>query len=259
VVDTTTNQTIFFILLAVADVSTGPKQDDKPRREPKKPQPKPEGEPPSGWPSWAKAIVSVIVVWHLLVVFLSALAKTPTSPLMMNIANSAIMRWYSEPLYLNHGYSFFAPEPGPGHVIEYTLYDKANNQIETFRYPSKREQWPRLYYHRFMMLADQIDAFPDEQLRTLRAEGILARFAFQVLREHPTAERVTARRLTHFLTTREDFLNGKSFDDPDRWQVDFTASVTRDELQQAEAKRAEALPTEPEPTTPPETITPGRT
>ncbi len=171
------------------------------------------------------------------------------------MAQNPVVRAYTDPLYLNHGYSFFAPEPGPGHVIEYTLFDSTGNQLATSRFPSKREQWPRLNYHRYMMLADQLDAFPNDDLREQRAKYMLTNYALQILREHPNADRVTARRLVHFMPTRTDFLNGTPLDDPKLWQEELSVSQSRVDLAAVEA-RSQQPPTV-EPDSPPELITPG--
>jgi hypothetical protein len=60
---------------------------------------------------------------------------------------------YIEFAYLNHGYFFFAPEPGPSHLMQCDLtFD--DGSISHIRYPDKQAQWPRLLYHRHFMLAE---------------------------------------------------------------------------------------------------------
>ncbi len=238
-------------------MSTGRKQTDSTPQNPTSKsaaKPKPASEI-VGWPAWARGLVSLLLVWHLAAIFLAPFSQPPTSRLVAFLAQNPVVRAYTDPLYLNHGYSFFAPEPGPGHVIEYTLFDSTGNQLETSRFPSKREQWPRLNYHRFMMLADQLDAFPSEELREPRAKYMLTNYALQILREHPTADRAIARRLVHFMPTRADFLNGVALDDPKLWSEEYSVTQTRADLVQAEA-RSKQLPrsdSDPEP----ELITPG--
>lgn len=66
-------------------------------------------------------------------------------------------RWalapYIELAYLNHGYFFFAPEPGPSHLMECLLEMPDASQV-SITFPDKRKQWPRLLYHRHFMLAE---------------------------------------------------------------------------------------------------------
>jgi hypothetical protein len=61
---------------------------------------------------------------------------------------------YLNLLYLNHGYEFFAPDPAGTHVIDYQV-TPPDGQLRKGRFPSHDEQWPRLLYHRHMMLAEQ--------------------------------------------------------------------------------------------------------
>ena len=62
---------------------------------------------------------------------------------------------YLNLLYLNHGYEFFAPDPPPGtHLVDYQV-TQADGNVVKGRFPSLDEQWPRLRYHRHMMLTEQ--------------------------------------------------------------------------------------------------------
>ena len=67
---------------------------------------------------------------------------------------------YSQCLYINHGYFFFAPNPGPGHLIQcsFSSTPGAKTQIENPKQklllPDRNEHWPRLLYHRYFMLAE---------------------------------------------------------------------------------------------------------
>jgi hypothetical protein len=60
---------------------------------------------------------------------------------------------YIEFVYLNHGYFFFAPEPGPSHLMECELRF-GENELGRLRFPDKQAQRPRLLYHRHFMLAE---------------------------------------------------------------------------------------------------------
>ncbi|MEM8946356.1 MAG: hypothetical protein AAGD11_14385 [Planctomycetota bacterium] len=61
---------------------------------------------------------------------------------------------YLNLLYLNHGYEFFAPDPAGTHVIDYQVTRAAGEPV-TGRLPSHDQHWPRLLYHRHMMLSEQ--------------------------------------------------------------------------------------------------------
>ncbi len=102
-----------------------------------------------------KILISIVVVVHLLAVVAEPMrffsrSSRGTSPLVDPI------RWslapYVEFSYLNHGYFFFAPEPGPSHLIECRL--KFGDEEGRLRFPDRKAQWPRLLYHRHFMLAE---------------------------------------------------------------------------------------------------------
>ncbi len=71
---------------------------------------------------------------------------------------------YLNLLYLNHGYEFFAPDPAGTHVIDYQV-TQADGKVVEGRLPSVDAQWPRLFYHRHMMLAEQTQLMEQSALQ----------------------------------------------------------------------------------------------
>ncbi|NOZ40173.1 MAG: hypothetical protein GXP24_08105 [Planctomycetes bacterium] len=71
---------------------------------------------------------------------------------------------YLNLLYLNHGYEFFAPDPAGTHVIDYQV-TQADGKVIEGRLPSLDEHWPRLLYHRHMMLAEQTQLMEQSALQ----------------------------------------------------------------------------------------------
>jgi hypothetical protein len=69
-----------------------------------------------------------------------------TAPELTLFGNA--IRPYSQWLYMDHGYFFFAPNPGPGHLVQYQVGS------ETRTFPDKAKHWPRLLYHRHFMLSE---------------------------------------------------------------------------------------------------------
>lgn len=73
---------------------------------------------------------------------------------------------YGQFLYLDRGYAFFAPDPGPSHLLRVELKAKQDGNdsaakieerttsTEIRTYPDLNQQWPRLLYHRHFMLAE---------------------------------------------------------------------------------------------------------
>jgi hypothetical protein len=66
---------------------------------------------------------------------------------------------YVEWMYLDHGYFFFAPNPGPSHLVAIQQKnDEANSprrlKSDARFFPDRKSQWPRLLYHRYFMLSE---------------------------------------------------------------------------------------------------------
>lgn len=76
---------------------------------------------------------------------------------------------YVEWLYLDHGYFFFAPNPGPNHLVGARILPPTDpiraepllsgvpvdlsRDVDAY-FPDRRAQWPRLLYHRYFMLSE---------------------------------------------------------------------------------------------------------
>ena len=166
---------------------------------------KPAAKPAAGGTGWsygARLLTSLVVVWHLFAVFISPFAAfndPRVSPLLFNIASSPAVRWYSEPMYVAGGYQFFSPDPPrSGRLIRYSVTDDRGEVVIEGEFPNRSNpnhnpQWPRLWYHRHMMLADQMgevpiyrsdDGLPNyEQNRDLSLRG----YARHLLRKHQGA------------------------------------------------------------------------
>ncbi|MCA9133587.1 MAG: hypothetical protein KDA45_10550 [Planctomycetales bacterium] len=115
------------------------------------------------------------------------------------------LRWvlapYVEFAYLNHGYFFFAPEPGPSHLMDCRLqFDSGEEGRLVF--PDRRAQWPRLLYHRHFMLAEFL-----HQLHVPPFEPELAadnpRLAEDWRAERQLYERVRGSMVDHLLAKYE--------------------------------------------------------
>jgi hypothetical protein len=63
-------------------------------------------------------------------------------------------------MFLDHGYFFFAPNPGPSHLVHYKVEFADGREPLEGTFPSKSEHQPRLFYHRHFMLAEALqDAY----------------------------------------------------------------------------------------------------
>ena len=107
------------------------------------------------WPVWLRVIVSLIVAFHVFAVFVGPWAMPQqASPLAADCG--AAIRPYIDAFYLNNGYRFFAPEPGPSHLIRYELKLADGSQIKG-QMPDRQANRPRLLYHRYFMLSEFIN------------------------------------------------------------------------------------------------------
>jgi hypothetical protein len=87
------------------------------------------------------------------------------------------VRAYSQFVYLDHGYAFFAPDPGPSHLIGASVTAR-DGKTSDLLYPDLGNQWPRLMYHRHFMLAEFLNNVyhpPGEPPENIAANPIAAR------------------------------------------------------------------------------------
>ncbi|HUE73849.1 MAG TPA: hypothetical protein VMP01_23415 [Pirellulaceae bacterium] len=111
------------------------------------------------WSPTARRIASVLITLHVAAVFVAPFAFACTTPSGSSPFADGLMRLfrpYIDALYLNHGYAFFAPNPGPSHLVRYRVeFDDGRESVEGM-FPDLKTQRPRLLYHRHFMLAEQL-------------------------------------------------------------------------------------------------------
>lgn len=106
-------------------------------------------------------IVSALVLLHLIAVFWAPfmfacrVGADATSPLADGLM--PYLRPYIAMMYLDHGYFFFAPEPGPSFLVKYRVeYPDGREPVEGV-FPNLDDQWPRLLYHRYFMVSTALN------------------------------------------------------------------------------------------------------
>jgi len=122
-------------------------------------------------------------------------------------------------LYLGHGYRFFAPDPGPGHSIRWTV-TLPDGAVRTGTIPDAVTDRPRLLYHRRFMVAEKIAGFvpppdaPSEVQARARADRLplVKGVADNLLRAHG-GERVTLEMVEHYLPGPEEIVEGRAGSD----------------------------------------------
>jgi hypothetical protein len=178
--------------------------------------------------------VSALVLLHLTAVVMAALvASPPLSPLWMTLAE--VFRPYVNAADLDHGYRFFAPDPGASHLVWYDL-EFANGSKLHGKFPDLDQQRPRLLYHRYFMLSEHLyQAFgewqdllersqapmPPDARRLLAADArnakrfyraLVKSYADELLRR-TGAKRVTLELVEHRIPMPEELARGKRLDD----------------------------------------------
>jgi hypothetical protein len=177
----------------------------------------------------------VVIAYHLLAVFIGAwIGSPPTSPLADAAARP--FRAYIAAADLNHGYRFFAPNPGPSHLFRYRLTHD-DGSISDGYFPNRSEHWPRLLYHRYFMLSenlnmlrpnagprDSADAASEQSLRGFRA--LADSYAAELLRQSG-ATRIDWEFVRHYQPAPDDVLAGRPLDDQQYYESLERGSLER--------------------------------
>jgi hypothetical protein len=217
-----------------------------------------ESQPPIDTPGpalnvWPKGLLSVLIALHVAAVFLGPLAFAcnagrPGSPFVKAVYG--VFQPYIGLMYLDHGYFFFAPDPGPSHLVDFKVEFDDGRPPVAGRFPDLKTEQPRLLYHRHFMLAEALNirfvppepppepspppltATPAEkslfqaareQYRQQHAEWTHARRQYEAMRksfeEHLKSKyggsRVTLTRVEHRLLLPEEVqLAGTRLNDP---------------------------------------------
>lgn len=194
-----------------------------------------------GW----RLLISAVILFHLIAVIIA-----PTALLFPSNMAVTVRQWlspYLDVAYLDHGYQFFAPEPGPSHLVRYKL-ELPNGDFRRGEFPDLNSQWPRQFYHRHFMLSEKLTGLyppplttppPEasmEEIRRVRAEhaqvmSIFERFArsyAQQLMRTAGAKRIHIELVEHAIAPPERVASeGLRLNDPSSyrviWQADYEA------------------------------------
>ncbi|QGJ69553.1 Hypothetical protein PBC10988_12350 [Planctomycetales bacterium 10988] len=113
---------------------------------------------PYQWSPWFRGVVTLFLLWHCGAVLLGPTTVWP-APRLFRTDLVQLYQPYLECFYLTNGYRFFAPNPGPSHLLHWEL-TKADGSQETGFLPDKEKHWPRLFYHRHFMLSEKVEGGP---------------------------------------------------------------------------------------------------
>lgn len=154
--------------------------------------------------------LSLWLAFHVFAVFISPAAMPPASPLLEDCYQLALP--YNEALFLNHGYHYFAPDPGASTLIAWEIPREGEAPL-VGRFPDVSIH-PRLLYHRYFMLAENVWGFDDQtQQDVLKAYA--RHFAGQ-----SGADRISLSRISHEPSSIMRLQAGGKLDDPETFQKD---------------------------------------
>jgi len=186
------------------------------------PQPSPVPSTAAGsdsrWPLAVRLLAAVPILLYLAAVVLPPLAGPPPAS---ELAGTILQpfRPLVGLLALSHGYRFFAPNPGPGHSIRWTMTTAAGDQ-KTGLIPDAEADWPRLLYHRRFMIPEKIAGFVPlpEAPEEIRREAVrdwqplVEDIATRLLVRHDGRE-VTLDLIEHYLPDTFEVREGRGGDD----------------------------------------------
>ena len=161
------------------------------------------------WSPAARIAASAAIACYLAAVVLPPLAGPPPASELATLLLQPF-RPLVGAVYLGHGYRFFAPDPGPGHSIRWTV-DRADGTRLSGSLPDRDNDWPRLLYHRRFMIAEKIaplvppaDA-PAEVRREARPDWLpLVKGVAGHLLDRHAGERVELALVEHYLPAPEE-------------------------------------------------------
>lgn len=170
-----------------------------------------------------RAAVSLLVALHVAAVFVGPWAMPTTSQLGETVGRG--MQPYLDVLALGNGYRFFAPEPGPSHLVRYEITQPDGTLLEG-EFPNRNEHWPRLLYHRHFMLSEflnTLNASPDNKL----GEAYARAYARHLAEEFDgRTVKIFLRR--HYVPRVEEVRAGRRLNDPSLYEERPLLTFERD-------------------------------
>jgi hypothetical protein len=169
---------------------------------------------PDRWSPAGRAVASAGLIVYLAAVIAPPLAGPPPAS---GLATAILqpLRPLVGAVCLGHGYRFFAPDPGPGHSIRWTM-ELADGSTRQGVIPDRDADRPRLLYHRRFMISEKIAAVvppadaPDDVRQRSRGDWqpLVKDLAGHLLTRHG-GDRVTLQLTEHYLPTPEEVMRAE--------------------------------------------------
>ena len=165
--------------------------------------------------------LNVLIVLHLVAILSAPLTVGPSSQTSRRVWD--LLSPYLQALYLNHGFHYFAPEPGSSNLVAWSV-TREDGSVISGRFPNF-DIFPRLMYHRHFMLSEVLGNSSAE----LQPE-IVKGFARNLLREH-NGRSVSLSTIRHELSSMPRVRAGGKLTDPDLYTEQPFGTFTKEELQ----------------------------
>jgi hypothetical protein len=165
----------------------------------------------------------VLVILHVVAVFVGPFAMPPNSQLSAAVAG--LIQPYMDILSLGNGYRFFAPEPGPSHLVRYEVTLK-DGTLKQGVFPDRSQHQPRLLYHRYFMLSEFANTLEGGPTRE-RAEAYARGYARHLAHEYD-AKTVKLFLRRHFVPRTNEVGAGLRLDDKSLYQERLLYTYERD-------------------------------
>ena len=165
--------------------------------------------------------LNVLLVLHVIAIISAPLTVGPASSTSRKLWD--VMSPYLQALYLNHGFHYFAPEPGSSNLVSWTV-TRPDGSTVSGQFPNFQIS-PRLLYHRHFMLSEVLgNSEPERQPEIVRG------FARNLLREHG-GQSVSLSTIRHELSSMPRIRAGGRLTDADLYTEQPLGSFTAKDLQ----------------------------
>ena len=157
------------------------------------------------------------LIMHLTAIFTAPATVGPSSQVSRDYWE--MVGPYLQFLYLNHGFHYFAPQPGSSNLLRWSATRSDGTEV-TGEFPNFDIK-PRLYYHRHFMLSEYLGN-SDPELQT----GLAVAYAGNLMRAHD-ADEVSLTIVRHDLPTMARIRAGGSVNDEDLFEETPLGIFTR--------------------------------
>jgi hypothetical protein len=162
-----------------------------------------------------RLLASFVILAYLAAVIIAPLSGPPPATDLSQVILQPF-RPLLGALYLGHGYRFFAPDPGPGHSLRWTI-TRPDGTTLSGTTPDAERDWPRLLYHRRFMVAEKIAPLvpPPDAPAEVRAQSradwlpLVKGIAGNLLRTHG-GDRITLEMIEHYLPGPAEVAEGRT-------------------------------------------------